>query len=155
MNENRIGQIRAEAIRKGSGIVSRARTAKAAGALLNAAGGFILARAVGPQGMAPFGVAFSAAKGSGMEGLMATLGAMAGYFTLSGEVEVLKYIAALVLVYTAGVLFRGASEGKIRKALVDLNLLDAVVGLPANLFYGTGIPACILVFKKEGVYLYE
>lgn len=51
---------------------------------------------------------------------------------------------AVVLPY--GVLFRGASEGKIRKALVDSNLLDAVIGLPANLFYGTGIPACILVF---------
>ncbi len=48
-----------------------------------------------------------------------------------------------------GVLFRGASEGKIRKELVDMNLLDAVIGLPANLFYGTGIPACILLFKKN------
>ncbi len=47
-----------------------------------------------------------------------------------------------------GVLFRGASEGDIRKKLIDLNLLDAVIGLPANLFYGTSIPACILVFKK-------
>lgn len=48
-----------------------------------------------------------------------------------------------------GVLFRGASEGVIRKKLVEANLLDAVVGLPANLFYGTGIPAAILVFKKH------
>ena len=47
-----------------------------------------------------------------------------------------------------GVLFRSASEGDIRKKLIDLNLLDAVIGLPANLFYGTSIPACILVFKK-------
>lgn len=47
-----------------------------------------------------------------------------------------------------GVLFRGASEGQIRQKLIDLNLLDAVIGLPANLFYGTSIPACILVFKK-------
>jgi type I restriction enzyme M protein len=47
-----------------------------------------------------------------------------------------------------GVLFRGSSEGKIRKQLIEENLLDAVVGLPANLFYGTGIPAAILVFKK-------
>ncbi len=48
-----------------------------------------------------------------------------------------------------GVLFRGAAEGQIRKYLVkDLNYLDAVIGLPANLFYGTGIPACILVIKK-------
>ena len=48
-----------------------------------------------------------------------------------------------------GVLFRGSSEGKIRKQLIEENLLDAVVGLPANLFYGTGIPAAILVFRKQ------
>lgn len=54
----------------------------------------------------------------------------------------------MAVVLPHGVLFRGAAEGKIRKQLIDLNLLDAVIGLPANLFYGTGIPACILVFKK-------
>jgi type I restriction enzyme M protein len=47
-----------------------------------------------------------------------------------------------------GVLFRGASEGKIRKQLIDENLLDAVIGLPSNLFFGTSIPAVILIFKK-------
>ncbi|MBL9154738.1 MAG: type I restriction-modification system subunit M [Verrucomicrobiales bacterium] len=47
-----------------------------------------------------------------------------------------------------GVLFRGASEGLIRRKLVEENLLDAVIGLPANLFFGTGIPAAILLFKK-------
>lgn len=47
-----------------------------------------------------------------------------------------------------GVLFRGSSEGKIRKQLIDENLLEAVVGLPANLFFGTGIPACILIFNR-------
>ncbi len=48
-----------------------------------------------------------------------------------------------------GVLFRGAAEGHIREYLIkDLNVLDAVIGLPANLFYGTSIPACILVLKK-------
>jgi len=45
--------------------------------------------------------------------------------------------------------FRGSSEGKIRKQLIDENLLDAVIGLPSNLFFGTSIPACILVFKKQ------
>lgn len=48
-----------------------------------------------------------------------------------------------------GVLFRGSSEGKIRRQLIEENLLDAVVGLPANLFFGTGIPACILVFNRS------
>lgn len=48
-----------------------------------------------------------------------------------------------------GVLFRGASEGHIRRFLIeDRNYIDAVIGLPANLFYGTSIPTCILVLKK-------
>lgn len=50
-----------------------------------------------------------------------------------------------------GVLFRAASEGKIRKQIIEKNWLDAVVGLPENLFYGTGIPACILIFKKNKI----
>jgi type I restriction enzyme M protein len=47
-----------------------------------------------------------------------------------------------------GVLFRGGSEGAIRKQLIEENLLKAVIGLPANLFYGTGIPAAMLIFDK-------
>jgi type I restriction enzyme M protein len=47
-----------------------------------------------------------------------------------------------------GVLFRAGSEGKIRQKLIEENLLDAVVGLPANLFYGTTIPAALLIFDK-------
>ena len=57
----------------------------------------------------------------------------------------------MAVVLPHGVLFRGASEGKIRQQLIEMNLLDAVIGLPANLFYGTGIPACILVFKKNRI----
>lgn len=53
----------------------------------------------------------------------------------------------MAIVLPHGVLFRGASEGKIRKNIIDNNLLDAVIGLPANLFYGTSIPTCVLVFK--------
>ena len=48
-----------------------------------------------------------------------------------------------------GVLFRASSEGKIRKQLIEENLLDTVIGLPEKLFFGTGIPAAILVFKKH------
>lgn len=49
-----------------------------------------------------------------------------------------------------GVLFRGAAEETIRKYMIEkLNVIDAVIGLPANLFYGTGIPVCILVLKKN------
>jgi type I restriction enzyme M protein len=47
-----------------------------------------------------------------------------------------------------GVLFRGAAEGRIRQKLIQDNLLEAVIGLPANLFFGTGIPAAILLFNK-------
>lgn len=48
-----------------------------------------------------------------------------------------------------GVLFRGASEGKIRQKLIEENLLDAVIGLPEKLFFGTGIPAAVLIFSKN------
>jgi len=47
-----------------------------------------------------------------------------------------------------GVLFRGGSEGIIRRKLIEENLLDAVIGLPAQLFYGTGIPTAILIFDR-------
>ncbi len=47
-----------------------------------------------------------------------------------------------------GVLFRGASEGKIRQKFLEENLIEAVIGLPANLFFGTGIPAAIIIFNK-------
>ena len=48
-----------------------------------------------------------------------------------------------------GVLFRAASEGIVRQKLIEENLLDAVIGLPSNLFYGTGIPAAILLFRRN------
>jgi type I restriction enzyme M protein len=54
------------------------------------------------------------------------------------------------IVLPHGVLFRGAQEGKIRRTIIEeFNLLDAVIGLPANLFFGAGIPACILIFRKN------
>lgn len=60
-----------------------------------------------------------------------------------------------------GVLFRGNAEGIIRQQLVRSGILKGIIGLPANLFYGTGIPACILVLDKEnaagrkGVFMIE
>jgi type I restriction enzyme M protein len=47
-----------------------------------------------------------------------------------------------------GVLFRGGAEGKIRQKLIEDNTIEAVIGLPANLFFGTGIPAAIVIFNK-------
>lgn len=55
----------------------------------------------------------------------------------------------MAIVLPHGVLFRGAAEAKIRQTLIEKNYLHAVIGLPANLFYGTGIPTIILVFKKN------
>ena len=58
----------------------------------------------------------------------------------------------MAVVLPHGVLFRGGAEGHIRKYLIeDRNYLDAVIGLPANIFYGTSIPTCILVLKKQRV----
>lgn len=55
----------------------------------------------------------------------------------------------MAVVLPHGVLFRGAAEGHIRRYLIEqMNYLDAVIGLPPNIFYGTSIPTCILVFKK-------
>ncbi len=55
----------------------------------------------------------------------------------------------MAVVLPHGVLFRGSSEGKIRKNLIENNLLDTIIGLPSKLFYGTDIPTCILVFKGK------
>lgn len=49
-----------------------------------------------------------------------------------------------------GVLFRGNAEAEIRKSLIERGYIKGIIGLPANLFYGTGIPACIIVIDKEG-----
>ncbi|KQO26404.1 type I restriction endonuclease subunit M [Acidovorax sp. Leaf76] len=55
----------------------------------------------------------------------------------------------MAVVVPHGVLFRGAAEGRIRQKLIEENLLDVVIGLPEKLFYGTGIPAAVLVFRKN------
>lgn len=57
----------------------------------------------------------------------------------------------MAVVVPHGVLFRGAAEGRIRQKLIEENLLDAVIGLPEKLFYGTTIPAAVLVFRKNKI----
>lgn len=54
----------------------------------------------------------------------------------------------MAIILPHGVLFRGGAEAKIRRKLLDDGHIDTVIGLPANLFYSTGIPVCILVLKK-------
>ena len=72
------------------------------------------------------------------------------YAFISHMIETLKPVTGRMgVVVPHGVLFRGSSEGKIREKLINENLLDAVIGLPEKLFYGTGIPAAILIFKKK------
>ena len=60
----------------------------------------------------------------------------------------LKEDGVMAIILPHGVLFRGGAEAKIRKKLLDDGHIDTVIGLPANLFYSTGIPVCILVLKK-------
>lgn len=55
----------------------------------------------------------------------------------------------MVAILPHGVLFRGAREGKIRRRLLDNNLIDAVIGLPEKLFDVTSIPVCLMIFKKN------
>jgi type I restriction enzyme M protein len=66
-------------------------------------------------------------------------------------VAVLNREGQLAVVMPHGVLFRGSSEGEIRKGLLKEDLVEAVIGLPSNLFYGTGIPAAILVMRRSKV----
>jgi type I restriction enzyme M protein len=65
-------------------------------------------------------------------------------------VSVMRPQGAVATVMPHGVLFRGGAEREIRQGLLDDDVLDAVIGLAPNLFYGTGIPACILVLRAKG-----
>jgi type I restriction enzyme M protein len=74
------------------------------------------------------------------------------YAFISHMIETLKpETGRMGVVVPHGVLFRGSTEKDIRQKLIDENLLDAVIGLPEKLFFGTGIPAAILIFKKQKI----
>jgi type I restriction enzyme M protein len=68
---------------------------------------------------------------------------------LQHMVAVLRDGGQLATVMPHGVLFRGGEERAIRGAMIEADLIEAVIGLPANLFYGTGIPACVLVMRQR------
>ena len=77
----------------------------------------------------------------------------ADYAFIQHMLYLLDDSGTMAVVLPHGVLFRGAAEGVIRKYLIEeKNWLDAVIGLPANLFFGTSIPTCVLVFKKCKTY---
>lgn len=75
----------------------------------------------------------------------------ADYAFIQHGIYHLENDGTMAIVLPHGVLFRGASEGKIRKVLIESNKLDTVIGLPSNLFYGTSIPTVILVFKGSEI----
>lgn len=64
-------------------------------------------------------------------------------------IKSLKQTGTGAIILPHGVLFRGNAEAEIRKEIIDKGLIKAIIGLPANLFFGTGIPACIIVFDKK------
>jgi type I restriction enzyme M protein len=72
------------------------------------------------------------------------------YAFLLHAIKSLKSTGKAAVILPHGVLFRGNTEGAIRKNLLKHGLIKAVIGLPPNLFYGTGIPACIVIVDKEG-----
>lgn len=73
----------------------------------------------------------------------------------------LKSTGKAAVILPHGVLFRGNAEATIRKAIIDKGYIKGIIGLPANLFYGTGIPACIIVIDKsdaderEGIFMID
>ncbi|MEX2345569.1 MAG: type I restriction-modification system subunit M [Balneolaceae bacterium] len=71
------------------------------------------------------------------------------YAFLLHIVKSLKNTGTAAVILPHGVLFRGNAEGAIRKNLIERGYIKGIIGLPANLFYGTGIPACILILDKE------
>lgn len=73
----------------------------------------------------------------------------ADFAFLLHELYHVKPDGIMTIVLPHGVLFRGGSEAAIRKELIEQNNIDAVIGLPANIFYGTGIPTIIMVLKKN------
>ena len=82
--------------------------------------------------------------------MMPEKGKKADLMFVQHMLAVLKHDGRLASVMPHGVLFRGGEERLARKHFIEHGYLEAIIGLPSNLFYGTGIPACILVMNKEG-----
>ncbi|MGD9825689.1 N-6 DNA methylase [Desulfobacter sp.] len=82
--------------------------------------------------------------------MMPEKGKKADLMFVQHMLSVIKHDGRLATVMPHGVLFRGGEEREARQYFIKNGYLEAVIGLPSNLFYGTGIPACILVLNKEG-----
>lgn len=85
--------------------------------------------------------------------MMPEKGKKADLMFVQHMLAVLKYDGKLATIMPHGVLFRGGEEREARKHFVEHGYLEAIIGLPGNLFYGTGIPACILVMNRHGANL--
>ena len=102
----------------------------------------------------PFSAAWSAAEKFNNDDRFSKAGVLApkskaDYAFILHMIHHLNEGGTMACVAPHGVLFRGASEGKIRRFLIEKkNYIDAIIGLPANIFYGTSIPTCIIVVKK-------
>ena len=102
----------------------------------------------------PYSAKWSAAKGFLQDERFSDYGVLApkskaDYAFLLHGLYHLKSNGTMAIVLPHGVLFRGAAEGKIREKLLRSGNIYAVIGLPANLFYNTAIPTCIIVLKKH------
>lgn len=75
----------------------------------------------------------------------------ADYAFLLHDLYHLKPDGIMTIVLPHGVLFRGGEEGEIRKNLIEHNHIDAIIGLPANIFFGTGIPTIVMVLKQKRI----
>jgi len=82
--------------------------------------------------------------------MMPEKGKKADLMFVQHMLSVLKHNGRMATVMPHGVLFRGGEEREARKHFIEHGYLEAIIGLPGNLFYGTGIPACILVMNKAG-----
>ena len=82
--------------------------------------------------------------------MMPEKGKKADLMFVQHMLSVLKHTGRMATVMPHGVLFRGGEEREARKHFIEHGYLEAIIGLPSNLFYGTGIPACILVMNKKG-----
>ena len=96
----------------------------------------------------PFSVKWNRKADERTEGFGEPPSSKADYLFLLDGLSRLKDDGTLVAIYPHGVLFRGAQEKEIRKRLIELNLLDAVIGMPPKLFLNTDIPVCVMVVKR-------
>lgn len=102
----------------------------------------------------PYSAKWSAASGFLQDPRFASYGVLAPKskadyaFLLHGFYH-LKDSGTMAIVLPHGILFRGAAEGKIRQKMLECGYIHAVIGLPANIFYSTSIPTCIVVLKKN------